>query len=269
MRDYGKVSPQFWTGKTGKALRGNAEAQVVALYLMTSPHANMIGVYHLPMLYLAHETGLSPEDAQKGMDACIEHGFCAYDAEAEMVFVVEMAAHQVGETLKGGDKRGAGIARLYRAISCRPLAVSFFERYGEAFNLDSPLQAPSKGDEKGLQKPPSPAPAPVASKKKKKESGEITLAEWVVSLAGDDAIPADDPIFAWAGKQGIPADWIGYAWAAFEDRYAEKDKTYADWRAAFRDHVKRGWLDVWRLDARSGGYVLTTAGEQWRREVSA
>lgn len=106
-------------------------------------------------------------------------------------------------------------------------------------------------------------------KEKPRRGKEVTFAEWAVSLAGDDAIPADDPIFAWAGKQGIPADWIGYAWAAFEDRYAEKDKTYADWRAAFRDHVKRGWLEVWRLDGRSGGYVLTTAGEQWRREVSA
>ena len=81
-------------------------------------------------------------------------------------------------------------------------------------------------------------------------------------------MPADDPLFAWASKQGIPADWLGYAWAAFEDRYAGKDKTYSDWRAAFRDHVKRGWLDVWRLDNRTGGFVLTTAGEQYRREVT-
>lgn len=96
---------------------------------------------------------------------------------------------------------------------------------------------------------------------------EVTFADWVTSLADDDAIRADDPIFGWASKQGIPQDWISYAWAAFEDRYAAKRKTYADWRAAFRDHVKRGWLDIWRLDARSGGFVLTTAGEQWRRDL--
>ena len=48
MRDYGKVSPGFWIGETGKALRGDMEAQIVALYLMTSPHATMTGVYHCP-----------------------------------------------------------------------------------------------------------------------------------------------------------------------------------------------------------------------------
>ena len=57
MRDYGIVSPRFWIGETGKKLRGNPNEQVLALYLMTSPHANMIGVFHCPILYMAHETG--------------------------------------------------------------------------------------------------------------------------------------------------------------------------------------------------------------------
>ncbi|MCJ2205071.1 hypothetical protein K9T61_05110 [Escherichia coli] len=44
MRDYAKVSPRFWLGETGRELRkAGAEAQVVAFYLMTSPHANMLG----------------------------------------------------------------------------------------------------------------------------------------------------------------------------------------------------------------------------------
>ena len=51
MRDYSKVSAQFWVGKTGRALSGDMQTQVVAMYLMTSPHANMIGVFirHLPV----------------------------------------------------------------------------------------------------------------------------------------------------------------------------------------------------------------------------
>ena len=105
-------------------------------------------------------------------------------------------------------------------------------------------------------------------RERKGKEGEVTLDAWVASLEGGDAVPPDDPIFGWAGKQGIPAEWLGFAWAAFEDRYLDKPKTYTDWRATFRDHVKRGWLDVWRVDQRTGGFVLTTAGEQYRREVS-
>ena len=272
MRDYGKVSPQFWIGKTGKSLRGNPNAQIVALYLMTSPHSNMLGVYHLPRLYLAHETGLSPAAVESGLAACAEAGFCVYDDDTETVFVVEMAAHQVGETLKETDNRAKGIERQFRAITCRKIASAFFNRYGKAFNLESPFEAPSEGLEKGLFKPLTPAPVPsppsVPVKGVRGKKGEVTLREWVAALDGGDAVPADDPLFAWAAKQGIPAEWIGLAWAAFEDRYADNGKRYAEWRAAFRDHVRRGWLDIWRVDQRNGGYVLTTVGEQWRREVT-
>lgn len=63
MRDYGSVSPQFWIGKTGKALRGKPEAQLLALYLMTCPHANMIGVFHCPVMYWR----MKPAWASKGL----------------------------------------------------------------------------------------------------------------------------------------------------------------------------------------------------------
>ncbi len=66
MRDYGKVSPQFWIGRTGKSLRSaGAEAQLVSLYLLTNPHANMIGLYYMPLMFIAHETGLGMEGACK------------------------------------------------------------------------------------------------------------------------------------------------------------------------------------------------------------
>ena len=32
---------------------------MLALYVMTSPHANMIGLYYLPVSYAASDTGLS------------------------------------------------------------------------------------------------------------------------------------------------------------------------------------------------------------------
>ncbi|EAA8947744.1 hypothetical protein B6440_24925, partial [Salmonella enterica] len=79
MRDYATVSPQFWLGETGRKLRKEgAEVQVVAFYLMTSPHANMLGLYYLPILYLAHETGLDMEGAWKGLQRAISVDFCSY-----------------------------------------------------------------------------------------------------------------------------------------------------------------------------------------------
>ena len=66
MREYSKVSPQFWFGQTGKALRKKGpEALVVGMYLMTAPNANMLGLYYLPIVTIAHETGLGFEGASK------------------------------------------------------------------------------------------------------------------------------------------------------------------------------------------------------------
>lgn len=136
MRDYGKVAPQFWTGDTGKRLKAaGPEAVIVALYLMTSPHANMIGLFYMPELYMAHETGLGVEGATKGLRSCIEADFCTYDAASEYVFVHEMAKHQVADTLKPTDNRCAGIEKDLSRIPESELVQRFHARYGAAFHL--------------------------------------------------------------------------------------------------------------------------------------
>ena len=67
MRDYARISPRFWTGKTGKQIKEHSSDHVaVALYLLSSPHSNMIGLYYLPILYIAHESGVS-EPRVKGV----------------------------------------------------------------------------------------------------------------------------------------------------------------------------------------------------------
>jgi hypothetical protein len=165
MRDYAKVSPRFWTGETGQALaRRGSEALVVAVYLMTSPHSNMLGLYYQPVLYMAEETGLSPEGASKGLEACIEEGFCRYDHATKMVWVIEMASYQIGSTLDAKDKRCIGIQKDYMALPNCPFLPAFFDHYVEAYHLTerrefvvkqkvhalngaSPSEAPSKPGE--------------------------------------------------------------------------------------------------------------------------
>jgi hypothetical protein len=139
MRDYGKVSPQFWTGETGKALKSEGtEAVVVALYLMTSPHANMIGLYYLPKMYIAHETGLGMEAAARGLAGAIKAGFCAYDEDAEMVFVPRMAAYQIAETLSVKDNRRIAVVREVSACPHSEFAELFRQAYAAPFNMEAP-----------------------------------------------------------------------------------------------------------------------------------
>lgn len=234
MRDYGVVSPKFWIGETGKALRGNAPAQVLALYLMTCPHANMIGVFHCPVLYMAHETGLGMEGASKALQSLIEAGYCTYEASSETVFVHRMAAYQVAESLKPGDNRVKGVEREWQNISSPQLKSAFFAMYSVAFHLPkkqeaaSPLEAPSK---------------PLASQEQEQEQEQEKKAPSAKSPRGT-ALPKDwalpDDWKTWAEKERPDVDVVTVS-ESFRDFWIAKpgkDGRKADWLATWRNWVR-------------------------------
>ena len=154
MRDYGAISPRFWTGETGKKLRGHAEAQIVAAYLMSAPGSHMIGLYSLALPTLCHETGLPQEGASKGLARLSEVGFAEYDSVDEVVWVPEMARFQIGYELHGNDKRIKGVENELEKFRKSKFFNVFLDKYGSCFNLKikrekhkahaSPLEAPWK-----------------------------------------------------------------------------------------------------------------------------
>lgn len=150
MRGYAKVAPQLWIGKTGRELRGNPEAQIVAFYLISNPHANMLGLYYLPTMLISHETGLSIEGTLKGLRSASEAGFCGYDDVAELVWVFEMAKFQIGDHLEAADKRCKGVQNEYDGLPQTRFLPEFFEKYAKDFHLSNRReaaeipQAPSK-----------------------------------------------------------------------------------------------------------------------------
>ena len=154
MRDYAKVAPTFWTGETGRKLRAlGPEAQVMALYLITSPHATMTGLYHLPLAYAAHDLGSSFEGASKALRSLSEVGFAYYDEASETVWIPEMIRFQVGETLSPRDNRHKAILRELEMCRKSKYFAHFVAKYRGAYHLpfevapeglESPFEAPSK-----------------------------------------------------------------------------------------------------------------------------
>lgn len=149
MRDYGIVSPRFWIGDTGKQLHGDPVTQLIALYLITSPHAAMTGIYYCPMEYLSHETGTPLRSARRAISRLTELGFCEYDVATETVFVFRMAALQIAESLKPEDKRVAGLKKETAKIVPDSFKRRFLSIYGRLFHLvpegcdPGPMEAPS------------------------------------------------------------------------------------------------------------------------------
>ncbi len=165
MRDYGKIYTSFWTGETGKLLRGHPEAQIIAFYLIKNDHSTMTGLYFIPLTYIAYETGLTHEGACKGLHRLIEVGYCDYDFEAEAVWVFEMATFQIAGQLKATDKQVRGVENSYEnAPNCRFLE-GFYEKYKTSFHLISPrknkpLGSPLPTPLEDPSKPPTPTPTP-------------------------------------------------------------------------------------------------------------
>jgi hypothetical protein len=157
MREYGAVSPRFWIGATGKKLRGQPEAQIIALYLMTSPASHMIGIYSLALPTLCHETGLTSEGACKGLARLESAGFAYYDADEELVWVPEMARFQIGASLSGSDNRIVGVTRELENHRKSRFFNAFLDKYGTQYSLkitreesnpSKPLASPSEAPPK-------------------------------------------------------------------------------------------------------------------------
>lgn len=149
MRKYSSITPKFWIGKTGRKLRGDISAKLVAAYLLSCPNNDMTGVFYCPLCQISAETGLPLEAPSvplpspfqgplKGIREALEtlqrEDFAIYDYESEYVFVKKMALFQIAPELKPTDKRVTGIRT---AIESMPdnFKYLFIKEYNECFNL--------------------------------------------------------------------------------------------------------------------------------------
>lgn len=252
MREYGSVSPMFWIGKTGKQLRGNPELQVLALYLLTSPHSNMIGVYHVPVMYIGHETGIGLEAASKGLASLAEYDFCTYCHDTETIWVHEFAKYQVGEELKESDNRCKAIQRQYSAIKNDEIRTGFYARYGDSFHLHAKeLTSPLEGAIEGATVAPlsCPVPVPVNNINGKKKTVSARKAKTAIP----DDFSISDSVRDWADRNGHKN--LEKHLAHFVNAAKANGYTYLDWDSAFRNAISGNWAKI--SVVASGGDHLT------------
>lgn len=147
MRDYATIAPQFWSGETGRALRrAGPNALLVAMYLLTTPHSNGLGLYYMPVMYIAHDLNLGVDETKSALEGCINAGFCAYDYDADVVWVYNMARYQIGERLAPKDNRVTWVARLWEKLPKCTFLDEFRDLYAEAYGMaDSPSATGAEG----------------------------------------------------------------------------------------------------------------------------
>lgn len=85
MRDYGRVYSAFWQSPETRAF--SEDGRTLALYLLTSPHANLIGCFRLPDAYAAEDLNWASERVSEGFSELEEKGFVSRDEATKWVLI--------------------------------------------------------------------------------------------------------------------------------------------------------------------------------------
>ncbi len=168
MREFCKFSPEFWSGIGCEKLKLlGRDALLLAMYVQTNRHTNMLGVYYLPLAYASYDTGMPLEEIKDLLVKLSDLDFCHYDHFHGYMWVVELGDIQTGGELKKHDKRVIQLQRQYAALPMLPYLPALYEKYHELYHLMEPphdlypdvypIEAPSKD---------------LRSKKKKKEKNK-------------------------------------------------------------------------------------------------
>lgn len=188
MRTFCKLNTSFWTDELGRELRaGGPQLQVLALYLISNKHSNYTGIYSLPKMYIAADLGLDMISVDAMLRQLDEMNYAKYDESAEVIWVIDAAREQLGESLKAADKM---VKAVQRELSDLPkkcvLTAQFIERYADAYHLkpaadaNETIKAPAKVEAPATVK--APAKVEVSSTQAAELAGDLPSAiDWFIA----------------------------------------------------------------------------------------
>lgn len=122
MSVYRTINSSFWTDPKVRALP--KDGKLLMLYLISCPHAHVGGIYYLPEVTIAHETGLAGKGIDTLWDTLSESGLVWRDKKAEVVWVVNMLRYQ-----GHGKKVYASVANQLRSLHKSNLINKFLQKY--------------------------------------------------------------------------------------------------------------------------------------------
>src|ERR1044072_1853552 len=138
---YGISLPTFWTGTTGRQLQECGKDPVIlAKYLSSNNHANMIGLYQIPIATILAElpvlqTAAAIDEALIWLDAT---EYAHYDRATSFTWVREMARvllQLVPGEVCSNENRRRGAVNVYAKLSANPFLGPFYDRYAERLQL--------------------------------------------------------------------------------------------------------------------------------------
>ncbi|MDR6094921.1 hypothetical protein [Stenotrophomonas sp. SORGH_AS_0321] len=249
------IKPEFWSSEQVMECSPTSRLLFIGLWNFCDDAGNHVASAKTIKAEIFPGDDISSTDVQRMLDELSSNSLIAFYANGDKQYlhVTGWKKHQ----------------KIDRPTFKHP-AYSSDDRRG----LDESSPPEGKGEEgKGEERkknPPNPPADAEGRKPTRSKREKITFPAFVEACreAGERAIRADDPIFDFAEDAGIPREFIALAWREFALRHRDSGRQQKDWRAHFRDAVRRNWFKLWWCPE-GGGCELTTSGVQVKRERDA
>lgn len=159
MREFNKISAKYWITNLSRKLKGfGSDTLLVSIYLQTNHHTHSLGIFYLPINYIAQDVGINAKKVKSIVENLVELDFCQYDFEQEYIWLKGYALEQSGGALKAGDNRVSQLQKYFEDLPALSFIEDFYQIHKDDFHLTHlPKQALSidkaVGPVKGVQSP--------------------------------------------------------------------------------------------------------------------
>lgn len=240
MSHYTKIKDSFWTDE--KVQGWGDQAKLLALYLTSSRHKNLIGCYQIPIAYIAEDLGWTEKDVASRIDNLEAAGFIRYDYQHKVVWIIKFLRHNEIEN------RNQWIAarKLYEDLPKTTLLKALREglnQYEIRFN------APLPDREEEINNPLETLPEPLRNRNER-AADSVAVAVTVSSNSSSNSISQKRVSASVTCSADFEEFWKEYP------SHIDKRKSYGCWRA----RLKEGVLTMHLIEA-AQNYAATRIGE--------
>lgn len=117
MREYGSVQTQFWSDLALQNL--STHAKLLAVYLLTGPHTNMLGCFRLPIGYVAEDLKWDEERVYQAFSELSQVKFLIRDTESNWILITHFLDWNPIEN----PNQGKSLSKLFNRVP--PLSTVF------------------------------------------------------------------------------------------------------------------------------------------------
>jgi hypothetical protein len=146
-KSFSKLYSDFWINYDNSEVVGlGVETQLMALYLQGNSHRSMLGVYYLPLLYIASDLKLPFKKVRIALEKLCKINYCTYDEKTQYVWVHDLAFEQIGEKVDERDNRTKALHDIWESLPSKlEFLEEIYQKYSTAFHfVPRVFEKPSK-----------------------------------------------------------------------------------------------------------------------------